>query len=277
VSESPRRRIPEAALSRLPLYLRVLGELSDAGTPQVSSDQLAELTGMNAAKVRKDLSYLGSYGTRGVGYDVTFLTYQIQLELGLNHDWPVAIVGAGNLGQALANYGGFTERGFSIAGVFDTDESKIGVVVGGVRVRHLDELSQVVQSKNVSIGVLATPAESAQEAANRLVRAGVGSILNFAPVLLSVPRGVSVRKVDLAGELQILSYYEQKRALNSGGGACGRCPHPGRQRLAWGCYVGSGHRCEPPDEPLGGPREGRDRGRCYAQGSPRPRVEGQHP
>jgi len=216
VSESPRRRIPEAALSRLPLYLRILGELSDAGTPQVSSDQLAELAGMNAAKVRKDLSYLGSYGTRGVGYDVTFLTYQIQLELGLNHDWPVAIVGAGNLGQALANYGGFTERGFSIAGVFDTDESKIGGVVGGVRVRHLDELSQVVQSKNVSIGVLATPAESAQEAANRLVRAGVGSILNFAPVVLSVPRGVSVRKVDLAGELQILSYYEQKRALNNG-------------------------------------------------------------
>lgn len=214
VSESPRRRIPEAALSRLPLYLRVLGELSSEGTPQVSSDQLAGLTGMNAAKVRKDLSYLGSYGTRGVGYDVAYLMYQIQRELGLNHDWPIVIVGAGNLGQALANYGGFTERGFSIAGVFDTDATKIGGVVGGARVRHLDDLSKVVQAKNVSIGVLATPSESAQEAANRLVRAGVGSILNFAPVVLSVPRGVSVRKVDLAGELQILSYYEQRRAVN---------------------------------------------------------------
>lgn len=215
VSDSPRRRIPEAALSRLPLYLRVLGELSNETVNQVSSEQLAELTGMNAAKVRKDLSYLGSYGTRGVGYDVNFLTYQIQRELGLNHDWPLVIVGAGNLGQALANYGGFTERGFSIAGVFDTDASKVGGVVGGVRVRHLDDLSQVVQSKNVSIGVLATPGEAAQEAANRLVRAGVGSILNFAPVVLSVPRGVSVRKVDLAGELQILSYYEQRRAANA--------------------------------------------------------------
>ena len=215
VSDSPRRRIPEAALSRLPLYLRVLGELSSDAVNQVSSEQLAELTGMNAAKVRKDLSYLGSYGTRGVGYDVNFLTYQIQRELGLNHDWPLVIVGAGNLGQALANYGGFTERGFSIAGVFDTDESKVGGVVGGVRVRHLDDLSQVVQSKNVSIGVLATPGEAAQEAANRLVRAGVGSILNFAPIVLAVPRGVSVRKVDLAGELQILSYYEQRRAANA--------------------------------------------------------------
>mgnify|MGYP003346705672 FL=1 len=224
VPDPSRRRIPEAALSRLPLYLRILGELVDVGTTQVSSDQLAELAGMNAAKVRKDLSYLGSYGTRGVGYDVSFLTYQIQRQLGLNHDWPIVIVGAGNLGQALANYGGFTERGFSIAGVFDTDESKIGGVVGGVRVRHLDELTQVVQAKNVSIGVLATPDSTAQEAANRLVRAGVGSILNFAPVVLSVPRGVSVRKVDLAGELQILGYYEQQRAGSAALGAAAGAP-----------------------------------------------------
>ena len=215
VSDPSRRRIPEAALSRLPLYLRILGELSNESVNQVSSEQLAELAGMNAAKVRKDLSYLGSYGTRGVGYDVAFLTYQVQRELGLNHEWPIVIVGAGNLGQALANYGGFTERGFSIAGVFDTDSSKVGGVVGGARVRHIDDLSQIVQAKNVSIGVLATPGEAAQEAANRLVRAGVGSILNFAPVVLSVPRGVFVRKVDLAGELQILSYHEQRRAVNA--------------------------------------------------------------
>ena len=215
VSDPSRRRIPEAALSRLPLYLRILGELSNESVNQVSSEQLAELAGMNAAKVRKDLSYLGSYGTRGVGYDVAFLTYQVQRELGLNHEWPIVIVGAGNLGQALANYGGFTERGFSIAGVFDSDSSKVGGVVGGARVRHIDDLSQIVQAKNVSIGVLATPGEAAQEAANRLVRAGVGSILNFAPVVLSVPRGVFVRKVDLAGELQILSYHEQRRAVNA--------------------------------------------------------------
>jgi len=211
VSDTSRRKIPEAALVRLPLYLRILHEVTSEGIAGISSGQLAELAGVNAAKVRKDLSYLGSYGVRGVGYEVPFLTYQIQRALGVNHEWPVVIVGAGNLGQALANYGGFIERGFSVAGIFDTDQSKIDTVVGGTRVRHLDELSQVVQSRNVNIGVLATPDEGAQEAANRLVRAGVGSILNFVSVVFSVPRGVTVRRVDLAGELQILSYHEQQR------------------------------------------------------------------
>ena len=136
---------------------------------------------------------------------------QIQRELGVNHEWPIVIVGAGNLGQALANYGGFVERGFGLVGVFDTDPSKIGTQVGGICVQHLDELSEVVQTRGVSIGVLATPAATAQEAVNRLVRAGVGSILNFVPIVLSVPRGVHISKVDLAGELQILSYYEQQK------------------------------------------------------------------
>jgi redox-sensing transcriptional repressor len=172
---------------------------------------LAELAAVNAAKVRKDLSYLGTYGTRGVGYDVQFLTYQIQRELGLNQSWPIVIVGAGNLGQALANFSGISERGFHIVGVVDKDSSKIGSLVGGVRVTHADELSQIVQSKGVSIGIIATPAQHAQEAADSLVRAGVGSIMNFAPTVLNVPQGVNVRKVDLALELQILSYYEQCR------------------------------------------------------------------
>ncbi len=211
VSESPRRRIPEAALGRLPVYLRILGDLAADNVAQVSSDQLAEYAGVNAAKVRKDLSYLGTYGTRGVGYEVQYLTYQIQRELGLNQSWPVVIVGAGNLGQALANYAGITERGFHILGVFDKDASKIGSVVGGVRVRHVDDLQSVTASKTVSIGIIATPAPHAQEAAETLVRAGIGSIMNFAPTILSVPVGVNVRKVDLALELQILSYYEQCR------------------------------------------------------------------
>jgi redox-sensing transcriptional repressor len=211
VSVSSRRKIPEAALIRLPMYLRLLGEVTAQGTTHISSDQLAELAAVNAAKVRKDLSYLGSYGVRGVGYEVAFLSYQIQRELGVNHEWPIVIVGAGNLGQALANYGGFVERGFGLVGVFDTDPSKIGTQIGGVCVQHLDELSEVVQTRGVSIGVLATPAATAQEAVNRLVRAGVGSILNFVPMVLSVPRGVHISKVDLAGELQILSYYEQQK------------------------------------------------------------------
>jgi redox-sensing transcriptional repressor len=144
--------------------------------------------------------------------------YQIRRELGLDHDWSVVIVGAGNLGQALAGYGGFAERGFPVAGIVDVDAGKIDTVVGGARVRHLDELAQIVRAKQVSIGVIATPPSAAQDAADRLVRAGVTSILNFAPVVLAVPAGVSVRKVDLAVELQILSYHEQRRAASSGGG-----------------------------------------------------------
>ena len=205
------RRIPEATVARLPIYLRILVELSSEEHDHVSSERLAELAGVNAAKVRKDLSYLGSYGTRGVGYEVAYLVYQIRRELGLTHDWPVVIVGAGNLGQALAGYGGFGDRGFPVAGVVDIDQAKVGSVIGGTRVRHLDDLPQVVQAKRVSIGVIATPAVAAQDAADRLVRAGITSILNFAPVVLSVPRTIRVRKVDLAVELQILSYYEQQR------------------------------------------------------------------
>ena len=211
MSDSPRRKIPEAALGRLPVYLRILGDVAAEGTTQISSEQLADLAAVNAAKVRKDLSYLGTYGTRGVGYEVQYLTYQIQRELGLNQSWPVVIVGAGNLGQALANFTGISERGFHVVGVVDKDETKIGSLVGGVRVKHADELAQIVMSRSVSIGIIATPAQQAQDAADALVRAGVGSIMNFAPTVLSVPRGVNVRKVDLALELQILSYHEQRR------------------------------------------------------------------
>ena len=200
-------------MARLPEYLRILSDL-DEQVDHLSSDQLAELAGVNAAKVRKDLSYLGSYGTRGVGYEVAYLVYQIRRELGLTHDWPVVIVGAGNLGQALANYGGFGERGFTIVGVVDVDPSKVATVIGGVRVRHVDDLATVVTSRKVSIGVIATSPSSAQDAAERLVAAGVTSILNFAPTVLSVPAGVSVRKVDLAVELQILSYHEQRRSVS---------------------------------------------------------------
>ena len=210
-----RRRIPEATVARLPVYLRILSERFDSGVSNMSSEELAEFAGLNAAKVRKDLSYLGSYGTRGVGYDVEFLVYQIRRELGLTHDWHVVIVGAGNLGQALAGYGGFGDRGFPVGGIVDVDEAKIGTVVGGVRVRHVDELAQIVQSRNISIGVIATPGAAAQEAADALVAAGVTSLLNFAPAVISAPHGVSVRKVDLAVELQILSYYEQRRAAAS--------------------------------------------------------------
>lgn len=206
-----RRRIPQATVERLPEYLRILTVLGDDGADHVSSDRLADLAGVNAAKVRKDLSYLGSYGTRGVGYNVAYLMYQIRRELGLHQDWPVVLVGAGNLGQALAGYGGFGQRGFPIAGIVDVDPDKVGTVIAGVRVRHLDDLPLIVRAREVAIGVVATPSAAAQDAADMLVQAGVTSILNFAPVVLSVPAGVSLRKVDLALELQVLSYNEQRR------------------------------------------------------------------
>src|SRR5918994_6106317 len=149
------RRIPEATVARLPVYLRILLEQADNGTVNVSSEELADLAGVNAAKVRKDLSHLGTYGTRGVGYEVEYLIYQVRRELGLDHDWPVVIVGAGNLGQALAGYGGFRERGYPVAGIVDVDSSKVGVRIGEIEVRPVGELAALVRRGHVSIGVIA--------------------------------------------------------------------------------------------------------------------------
>jgi redox-sensing transcriptional repressor len=205
------RPIPEATVARLPVYFRSLLDLAETtGATTVSSEELARMAGVNAAKVRKDLSYLGSYGTRGVGYDVEYLLYQISRELGLTQDWPVALVGAGNLGRALASYKGFAERGFTIAAIFDIDEAVVGNEVGGMTVRHLDELKEVVAEDGVSIGIIAVPPFAAQEVAERLVDAGVKSILNFAPAVVNVAPNVTVRKVDLSIELQILSFYQQR-------------------------------------------------------------------
>src|SRR5437588_1079722 len=187
-----RRRIPEATVSRLPVYLRSLLEVAETKITTISSERLAELAGVNAAKVRKDLSYLGSYGTRGVGYDVEYLLFQISRELGLTQDWPVVIVGVGNLGHALANYKGFSERGFRVAALVDADPAKRGEAVAGLRLRALDELPAIVAQEQVAIAVIATPAPVAQDVADRLVSAGVTSILNFAPVVLSVPDDLSL-------------------------------------------------------------------------------------
>jgi redox-sensing transcriptional repressor len=207
-----KRRIPEATVARLPVYYRSLLQVAETKEPTISSERLAELAGVNAAKVRKDLSYLGSYGTRGVGYEVEYLLFQISRELGLTQDWPVAIIGIGNLGHALANYRNFSARGFRIVALVDADPTKVGEQVNGLAIAHLDDLDRIVRKEHVSIGIIATPAHVAQEVADRLVTAGVTSILNFAPAVLNVPEGVSLRKVDLSIELQILSFYEQRAA-----------------------------------------------------------------
>lgn len=218
----PGRRIPEATVSRLPLYYRALLDTADARITTISSDRLAELAGVNAAKVRKDLSYLGSYGTRGVGYDVDYLLHEIARELGLTHDWPCAIVGAGNLGAALANYRGFGARGFRVVAVVDTDERKVGQPMAGLCIEPMEALVDLVARHEVSIGIIATPASAAQEVADELVRAGVRSILNFAPGVINVPPDVSVRKVDLATELQILSFYQLRGLTGSAAGRNGQ-------------------------------------------------------
>lgn len=204
------REIPDATVARLPVYRRSLVELAATGAEMVSSAALADLAGVNAAKVRKDLSYLGTYGVRGVGYDVKFLLRQIDDALGLDVEAPVVIVGMGNLGQALAHYGGFSNRGFPIVALVDASQDKVGEVVDGLTISHINDLDTLVPELEISVGIIATPADAAQSVADALVAAGVRSILSFAPSVLHVPDTVPLRKVDLATELQILGYYQQR-------------------------------------------------------------------
>jgi redox-sensing transcriptional repressor len=197
------------------VYLQILTDLKLTETLQVSSDQLAALANVNAAKVRKDLSYLGTYGTRGVGYEVAFLIYQIKRELGLLTEWKTIVVGAGNIGAAITVNGGFASRGFPVVAIFDVDPRKVGTKVGELVVKHLDEMADFVGANGVHIGVLAVPSTAAQTVADDLVAAGIGSLLNFAPVVLTVDDSVAVRNIDLGVELQILGYHEQMRGQSS--------------------------------------------------------------
>jgi len=213
-------------VARLPVYQRILLELVRAGTVTVSSDQLAEMAHVNASKVRKDLSFLGSFGTRGSGYDTDFLLAHIDNELGLDADWPVVIVGIGNLGRALARSQGFTSRGFRVAGLFDVSPELVGTDVGGRCVRHLDDFESAAADDPPSIGVIATPASAAQDVADRLVGAGVGSLLNFAPRVLRVPPQVLLRHVDLSIELQVMSFYLSHRDHPGSAVASSPLPHP---------------------------------------------------
>ncbi|GAB3450412.1 redox-sensing transcriptional repressor Rex [Phycicoccus ginsengisoli] len=214
---SARRGIPDATVARLPEYLRALTGFAERGIASVSSEELAAAAGVRSAKLRKDLSHLGSYGVRGVGYEVDHLAYQISRELGLTQDWPVAIVGMGNLGHALAAYSGFATRGFRVVALLDQDARLHGEQIAGITVQSMDALPALVAEQGLAIGVIATPAGSAQDVCNQLVSAGVSSILNFAPSVLVVPEGVDVRRVDLSTELQILAFHEQRKALAADG------------------------------------------------------------
>lgn len=199
-------------VSRLPVYLRELELLANAGVETLSSVALAEALGVTPSQLRKDLSHLGSYGTRGVGYHIPLLQAQIGRELGTARESPVVIIGVGNLGRALAGYAGFASRGFRIAALVDPDPAVVGTAVHGVEVSDLAELESVIARTKATIAVLATPPEAAQGVVDRVVSQGVTSILTFAATVLAVPPGVIVRKVDLGQELQILAYYEQRKS-----------------------------------------------------------------
>ena len=208
--------IPETTVARLPTYLQVLVDATDRGVATLSSEELAAAAGMNSSKVRKDLSYLGTYGTRGVGYEVAALAREIANALGLAEDRPVVLIGVGNLGRALASYDGFERRGFRLVALLDADPAVIGTQVGGRTVQSIAELEDLLQQQAVGMAMLAIPAAQAQTMADRLVAAGVRSILSFAPTYLTVPEHVTVRRVDLATELQILSFYERVAAQFTG-------------------------------------------------------------
>ena len=209
-------RVPESTAARLPLYLRVLTDLADRDS--ISSEALAAACGVSSAQLRKDLSLVGTHGTRGVGYDVRDLRDALASELGMQHDWPVVIVGGGNLGLALAGYAGFASRGFRVVGLVDADPLRAGEPVGGgLIVQPMADLARILRRTHCVIGVIATPAQSAQSVADELVAAGVTGILNFAPAVLTVPPGVQVRDVDLGVELQLLAFHEQQRTLAGDG------------------------------------------------------------
>ena len=206
--------VPEATVARLPVYLRGLAALANDGIETVSSEQLAAIAGVNAENVRKDLSILGSYGKRGVGYEVDFLIEQIRRVLGAGDSVSVVIVGAGNLGRALTYYGGFASGGFPIKGLVDSSPEVIGQEVAGITVEPFEKLKDVVQKNSCTLGIIATPATAAQLVADQLFDAGIYSILNFAPGFVAVPESVTLRKVDLATELHILAFHEQQRERN---------------------------------------------------------------
>lgn len=199
-------KIPEATIVRLSVYSRFLEQAEKRGIITTSSGEIAEGVGVSPAQVRKDLAYFGEFGTRGVGYNVKDLLYQTLKILGLSGKWPVIVVGAGNLGSALCSYRGFKERGFDIVGVFDNDITKIGKRLLNLEVLAIDKIPEVVEKYNIKIGILAVPANSAQEIVDLMIKAGVKSFLNFAPTVLVVQGDVEVRDIDLSVKLEILTF-----------------------------------------------------------------------
>ena len=200
--------IPDIVIGRLPLYLRELRRMEDDPTRiTTSSHELAERLGISSAQIRKDLSHFGEFGKQGTGYHVHYLIERLTEILHLTHEWPVALVGAGFLGHALASYRGFQRRGFAITCVFDNDPATVGKTIGELVVRDIEEIAAILRDSGIRIAVLAVPAEAAQATTDHLVAAGIRAILSYAPVSLTVPPGVQVSYSDPVVQLQQMTYY----------------------------------------------------------------------
>lgn len=200
-------RIPDIVIGRLPLYLRALTRLQQEGRDVTSSHELGRRLGISSAQIRKDLSHFGGFGKQGTGYQIEFLVDKLRQVLQVNKQWHVAVVGAGNLGSAISNYAGFTERGFHIAWLFDADSDKVGKQIGDFKVLPLDAMEETVKDNNCQIAMLAVPAEYAQQVADKLVEAGVRAILNYAPININVPEHVMVQYIDPVVHMQHMTYY----------------------------------------------------------------------
>ena len=200
------KHIAESTVRRLSLYLRFLEEFEARGLKTISSDELAARGGTTSAQVRKDLSFFGSFGKRGLGYSVPELTARLRQILGLQREWRVIIIGAGKIGAALAQYQGFRQRGFRVAAVFDSDPAKIGKTLDGFVIRSVTELERVMAQEHPDIAVITVPAEGAQQVADRVIDAGIRAIMNFAPLQLHVPETVALKTVNMALELEGLSF-----------------------------------------------------------------------
>lgn len=204
-------RIPEGVIERLPAYLNILIQLRGDGVTTVSSARLGELTAVNPAQIRRDLTHFGSFGKRGVGYDITMLVERIQRILGADHAHRLALVGAGNLGSAIAGYQGLRQHGFTVTAIFDNDPAKVGGRIGDIAVQPVAELEETLHTQDIRIGIVAVPSEAAQDVTDRLAAAGVRVILNYTPVIVRVPQGVTLHNTDPVQELLHTLYYLSRR------------------------------------------------------------------
>lgn len=204
-----KRTIPDIVIGRLPVYLRALNFLIAEGRQITSSQELGDRLGISSAQIRKDLSHFGEFGKQGTGYDINFLYDQLRSILKVNRMWDVALVGAGNLGKAIADYAGFKGKGFLIRAIFDNDPAKVGKPMGidSVTVQPTAELAQTIKERGITVGIIATPAEEAQAVARTMIDAGVKAILNYAPITLTVPSNVRVQYIDPVVGLQRMTYY----------------------------------------------------------------------